>query len=298
MAETQKKGSSAKLIVSHLISIGFAIFLVAYYYFNWIEQAQGISKYLDAFIRAICILMIALEINRIGAAIIGRIKLKDAQKKTTVGLVVSICKVAIVVVAIVLILTLFIEDTSSLFTGIGLLGMVIGLGCNKLIADVVAGIFIVIEGTYRVGDTVVINGTKGEIQTVGIRTTRLLDKENNLRIFNNSSISSVTNNSMTTSGALVEIGIDYSEDIDRVEAILKEALPKMKEEIPTIIAGPFYKGVQELADSAVILRFIAYTTEDDRGKTRRAMNKKLKKLFDENHISIPYPQMVITKRED
>ena len=159
-------------------------------------------------------------------------------------------------------------------------------------------IIFVLEGQYQVDDEVCINGTKGKILEVGIRTTKLLDKLNNVKFFNNSSISSVVNHSQTTSGAMIEIGIDYSESIDRVEAILEENLPKFKEEIPQIIAGPFYKGVVDLADSAVILRIIAFASEDDKGKVKRKMLKKIKILFDENHVEFPFPQVALSRRTD
>lgn len=298
MSKQEGKKLSVKNIFSHLFSVIIIAFLVLYHYFDWISQAKAISSSFDAIIRSVCIIVIALEINRIIKFVVENLKIQDSKQKTTIGLLTSMVKIAVIIVSIVLILTLFVEDTSSLFTGIGMLGMVVGLGCNKLIADIVAGIFIVLEGEYQVGDTVVLNGTKGEIKEVGIRTTQLLDSQNNIRYFNNSSISSVTNHSKTTSGAMIEVGIDYNESIDRVEEILERELPKFKEEIPQIIAGPFYKGVQELADSAVILRIIAFTTEDDRGKVRRRMNKKIKNLFDEYNISMPYPQLVISKRED
>ncbi len=294
----QDKKSSLKGVAYWLLVIGSAVFFVLYYKLGWITQAKAISRFFDASIRGVCTILIATAIGKVVVGIMKNVKTTDQRQTTILSLMVSMLKYVVIIVALVMVLSYYIEDTSSLFTGLGMLSMVIGLGCNKLIADVVAGIFIVLEGQYQVDDEVCINGTKGKIMTVGIRSTKLLDKLNNVKYINNSSISSVVNHSQTTSGAMIEIGIDYSESIDRVEAILNENLPKFKEDIPQIIAGPFYKGVVELADSAVILRIIAFATEEDKGKVKRKMLKKIKNLFDENHVEFPFPQMTISRRTD
>ena len=299
MKEEKKDSKSyIKIVAYWLMVIGAITFFVFYYEMDWITQAKVISKYVDAMIRGICTIIVATAVGKLICFIISKTESTDKRQATIMSLIGSIIKYAILLAAIVVVISYFVEDTSSLFTGIGMLGMVIGLGCNKLIADVVAGIFIVLEGQFQVDDEVCINGTKGKILEVGIRSTKLLDKLNNVKFFNNSSITSVVNHSQTTSGAMIEIGIDYSESIDRVEAILNENLPKFKEEIPQIIAGPFYKGVVDLADSAVILRIIAFASEDDKGKVKRKMLKKIKILFDENHVEFPFPQVALSRRTD
>lgn len=298
MKDENKNQNTIKTVAFWLMVVAALVFFVFYYKLDWITQAKIISKYVDALIRGVCTIIVAIAVGKVITFIISKTETADKRQATIMSLIGSIIKYAIIITAIVIVISYFVEDTSSLFTGIGMLGMVIGLGCNKLIADVVAGIFIVLEGQYQVDDEVSINGTKGKILEVGIRSTKLLDKLNNVKYFNNSSISSVVNNSQTTSGAMIEIGIDYSESIDRVEAILNENLPKFKEEIPQIIAGPFYKGVVDLADSAVILRIIAFATEDDKGKVKRKMLKKIKVLFDENHVEFPFPQVTLSRRTD
>lgn len=292
----EKKGIDFKAVRYYILNLFVVAFLVCYYYFGWILQVQRIHRNLDATIRGLCTVIIAAFLGSILNHITKKIKLEDHRQRTILSLVNSMISYALVIVALILVLTYFIEDTSSLFTGLGMLSMVIGLGCNKLIADVVAGIFIIMEGDFQVGDKVVINGTKGDVESIGIRSTKILDYANNLKIINNSSISSVTNWSATSSGAMIEVGIDYDESIERVEQVLAENLPKFKEEIKGINAGPFYKGVVELGDSAVIIRIIAFVDDENRSKVKRAMLRKIKILFDENHIAFPYPQMTISKR--
>ncbi|MCK5762384.1 MAG: mechanosensitive ion channel family protein, partial [Candidatus Izimaplasma sp.] len=103
----------------------------------------------------------------------------------------------------------------------------------------------------------------------------------------------IINLSEDLSSAISEISIEYSADIDKVEEIIKINLPDIKEKIPEIIEGPKYDGVEQLGDSAVVVRVIARCEEKDRINVRRVLNKELKRILDENGISIPFPQLVI-----
>lgn len=292
----KKQGALFKTIRYYFMMIAIIVFMCAYYYFGWNLQLQYINHYLDASVRAVCTILIASFIGNTIKKVLKSIKVASNRQKTVLSLLSSIASYAVVIISLVLVLTFFLEDTSSLFTGLGMLSMVIGLGCNKLIGDIVSGIFIILEGDFQVGDTVVINGTKGEIESIGIRSTKMLDYANNRKIISNSSISTVTNWSATSSGAMIEVGIDYDESLERVEQVLKENLPKFKDEIEGINAGPFYKGVVELADSAVVIRIIAFTDDENRGKVKRAMLRQIKLLFDEHQIAFPYPQLTLSQR--
>ena len=109
----------------------------------------------------------------------------------------------------------------------------------------------------------------------------------------NSDIREIVNLSEELSYAVSEVSIEYSADIEKVEEIISSNLQTIGEKIPLIVAGPKYDGVDELGDSAVIVRVIAHCEEKDRIDVRRALNKELKMLLDKNNISIPFPQLVI-----
>ena len=95
--------------------------------------------------------------------------------------------------------------------------------------------------------------------------------------------------------AICDIGIEYGESLERVESILKAHLAEVKEAIPDIKEGPFYKGVSELANSAVVIRFVANCDEDAKYQVERDMNRQFKLLFDKNNINIPFPQVVVNQ---
>jgi small-conductance mechanosensitive channel len=184
-------------------------------------------------------------------------------------------------------------NTGTLLASAGILSLVVGLGAQSLISDILAGMSIVFEGSFRVGDIVTIDGWRGEVVEIGIRTTKVRSAGNDIRIFNNAAISSVINMTKQYSYASVDVGIEYSESLEHVEAVLKQELPKIKKKIPAIIAGPYYKGVTSLGDSSVNLRILAQCNESDRIQVTRDLNRAILLLFDRNHISIPYPQIVV-----
>ncbi|MBQ7642352.1 MAG: mechanosensitive ion channel family protein, partial [Clostridia bacterium] len=169
----------------------------------------------------------------------------------------------------------------------------VGLGAQPLIADIIAGLFIVFEKVFDVGDIIVVDGFRGTVKEIGVRTTQIVDTGGNVKIINNADLKTVINMTNQLSLAVCDIGIEYGESLERVEAILKENLPAIKEAIPDIKEGPFYKGVAELADSSVVIRFAAQCEEGSRYQVERDMNRQFKLLFDRNGINIPFPQIVL-----
>ena len=215
--------------------------------------------------------------------------------KAIVDILCSLVKYAAIIALLFFVLKTLGVDTSAILAGIGILGLVVGLGAQPLVADIIAGLFIVFEGIFDVGDIIVADGFRGTVKEIGIRTTRIEDTGGNIKIINNADLKSLVNMTNQLSLAVCDIGIEYGESLERVEAILKENLPKIKEAIPDILAGPFYKGVSELGDSAVIIRFAASCNEANRYQVERDMNRQFKLLFDQNNINIPFPQIVLNQ---
>ena len=235
-----------------------------------------------------------------GLSFIVRFILKQTEKfikkgKAMVDLVCSLIKYAAVIVFIFFLLKSLGVDTTTILAGIGILGLVVGLGAQPLIADIIAGLFIVFEKVFDVGDIIVVDGFRGTVKEIGVRTTQIIDAGGNIKIINNADLKTVINMTNQLSLAVCDIGIEYGESLERVEAILKDNLPAVKEAIPDIKDGPFYKGVAELGDSAVVIRFVAKCDEGAKYQVERDMNRQFKLLFDKNNINIPFPQVVVNK---
>ena len=215
--------------------------------------------------------------------------------KAIVDILCSLVKYAAIIVLAFFILKTLGVDTTAILAGIGILGLIVGLGAQPLIADILAGLFIVFEKVFDVGDIIVVDGFRGTVKEIGIRTTQIVDTGGNVKIINNANLKSIVNMTNQLSLAICDIGIEYGESLERVEAILKANLPAIKEAIPDIKEGPFYKGVSELADSAVVIRFVANCEEGAKYQVERDMNRQFKLLFDKNNINIPFPQIVLNQ---
>jgi len=223
-------------------------------------------------------------------------KSKNNKTKTTILLLGNVAKYASAIAVIFIALAQWGIDTTAIATGAGVVTLIVGLGCQSMISDIVAGIFILFEGDIQVGDVIVVNGWRGTVLSIGLRRTQLIDSVGNVNIINNASITNVVNNTRELSIAVCEVGIEYDESIERVEKILKDNLSVMKEHIPAIVQGPFYQGVSSLGDSAVMIKIIAKVKEPDKFQTERDLNREIKLIFDANKVNIPYNQITISNR--
>lgn len=218
--------------------------------------------------------------------------------KTVLNMFGSIIKYVSGIIIVFLVLAAFGVDTTTLLASAGILALVISLGAQSLVADILAGFFIIFESDYKIDDVVVIDGFRGKILEIGIRNTKLLDAAGNIQIVNNSSIGKVINMSGDLSLAVCEVSIEYGESIERVENVISNSMDTIRTRIPAIVEGPYYKGVTSLADSGVILKFIAKVNEEDRFQTERDLNREIKIIFDKNGINIPFPQVVVNQPND
>ena len=248
----------------------------------------------------VVIRMISYTVFLLGASFVVRFVFMQFARllrrgKAVVDIVCSLIKYAAVIVLLFFILKTAGLDTTAILAGIGILGLIVGLGAQPLIADIIAGLFIVFEKVFDVGDIIVVDGFRGTVKEIGIRTTQIVDAGGNIKIINNADVKTVVNMTNQLSLAICDIGIEYGESLERVESILKENLPAIREAIPDIKDGPFYKGVADLGDSAVILRFVANCEEDTRYQVERDLNRQFKLLFDKYNINIPFTQVVVNE---
>ena len=310
--EMSKKQKSRSLIISSilfLIGVGIIVSFCFYEkiygadsifqkdYFNN-QILNGIVHIVPSILNTLTIVVICYFLNKLLKWILTKCFAKTNRGITILRLLHSFLRWMIVIIAAFAILSTWGVNTSTLLASAGVLTLVIGLGAQSLVADVVAGLFIVIEGEYLVGDIVVIDGWRGTVKEIGIRTTKVEDAGGNLLIINNSEIKSLINQTTELSVAKCVMSVDYSEDIERVEEVIKSNLEEIGKNIPGIIEGPFYKGINELADSSVDVLMVAKCKEEDIYQVQRDMTKQFYLLFNKNNINIPYNQIVVTNAEN
>ena len=223
---------------------------------------------------------------------------KTTRIKTVAELLISVIKYLGIIIGLVWALTILGLNATAAFASLGIVTLIIGFASQRLIEDVISGIFIVFEGQYNVGDIIILDDFRGTVTRIGVRTTTIVDPGGNYKVVNNSDIRNFQNRSKALSLGISEISITYEEDIPRVEAILKEALPEMFERNKDVfVSVPNYLGVEELADSAVVLRFTVECQEENVFVARRRLNRELRVLFAEKDINIPFPQITIHQGE-
>mgnify|MGYP000707008045 CR=1 FL=1 len=248
-----------------------------------VDSVDAIYQSMPEAIDCIRLVFLLYVFTKVVQFIVTRTMSSNKKSMTAAKMICSFVKYVVAILAILSVLSVLGLDTATLVASAGLVTLVVGLGAQSLIADVVAGLFTVFEGEYGVGDIVVIDGWRGEIEEIGIRSTRLVDAGGNVKIINNSEIVSVVNQTQNYSVVTTIVPIEYEESLIMVEGVIEANLDRIKAAIPEIVNGPYYKGVNALGPSSVDLLFIALWT----------MNRELKLLFDENGINIPYQQVVV-----
>lgn len=222
-----------------------------------------------------------------------KIDLDDARIKTLEGLMLSIVRYIVYFIVGTSILSSMGVQVGAMLATAGVGGLAIGFGAQNLVRDIITGFFILFENQFTVGDYVEIEGAGGIVEEMGLRITKVRDFTGDLHIMPNGVISKVVNKSSGKMWAWVNMPIAYEEDIDRAMKVLEEASLELAKTNGDIVEGPEVLGVNELADSGVLIATLAYAAPMTQWSVARAMRKAYKQAFDRAGIEIPYPRRVV-----
>jgi moderate conductance mechanosensitive channel len=187
-------------------------------------------------------------------------------------------------------------NITPILASAGVLGIAIGLGAQSLIKDFFAGLLILLEDQFSVGDTVKIGETSGTVEHLTLRVTRVRALDGSLTTIPNGSVGAVVNYSKGWSRVVLDIEIDYKEDVDRAMRVALETAKRVREERPgDIIEEPTMLGVDKLGASSVTLRLLAKTATNKHPEVGRELRRRLKLAFDQEEIKAPalIQQMVL-----
>jgi small conductance mechanosensitive channel len=244
------------------------------------------------------LLGLALFVIIIGTLV--RICLKLLGKKPSIKKVMSVAvlqllsnlvKYIIIIIVFCFFLSACGVDTVTILAGLGIFALIIGLGVTSLIEDIVAGIFIIAEHTFDIGDIIVVDGFRGSVVSIGIRSTKLADVGGDILTLRNSSIGSVINLTDRQSCAAITFPIAPEETLEHVEEVIKNgSIDKIQETCDKMLGAPIYLGLCEITSKGVqMLLFIAACKEDHRYDVERALYHGLKLLFDNNGVKLGNP---------
>ena len=248
-------------------------------------------------LKGILILLLLFICESIISFVLELLKPRLNRSRTMISLAKNILRYAVILIAICVILSMFSVDIGTILAGLGIIALIIGFGAESLIADVVTGLFILIDNQYNVGDIIEINGFRGTVTDVSVRTTVLTDVGGNVKIINNSDMKNILNRSDNTSRSVADFPIPYETDLEALEQKLPELLQSIYAAHPDVMKSvPQYLGVDALGDSAVTLKFVVEVAESDIYTGARVLNHDLFLGMRKLGIEVPFPQLDVHRK--
>src|SRR5579872_439746 len=213
----------------------------------------------------------------------------EKRAKTISGLTRKVLLVLIWTIAWLMVLKEMNFDVRPLLAGAGVVGVAIGFGAQNIVKDVLGGLFLMLENQIRVNDIAIINGKGGLVEEINLRTVVLRGEDGAAHIFSNGSIQSLSNLTREFSYYVFSLGISYQNDTDQAVAVLKELADALANEEPyrSVILAPLeIWGVDQLSNSAVVIKARFKTLPGQQWVVGREMNRRIKKRFGESHIDL------------
>ncbi|WP_455242404.1 mechanosensitive ion channel family protein [Petrachloros mirabilis] len=208
----------------------------------------------------------------------------------------DVARVFILVVGSMMVLSELGIDLKPLLAAAGLSGLAIGFGAQSLVKDIISGFFILLEDSVRVGDVVEVAGVSGVVEEVKLRTITLRDLSGNVHVVPNGIVDRVKNMTKVFSYYLFDVGVAYKENVDEVMVVLHEIAAEVQAD--PLFSGDILEplemlGVDQFADSAVIIKCRIKTQPIKQWRVGREINRRIKNTFDAKGIEIPFPHRTI-----
>ena len=183
-------------------------------------------------------------------------------------------------------------DVTPILASAGIAGLAVGFGAQNLVRDVISGFFIILENQARIGDVAIINGEGGIVEAINFRTTVLRDLSGTVHVFPNGGITTLANMTRDWSAYLLDMGVAYKEDTDHVIEVMRRVAEELRTDEyfgPLTLQDLEVFGVQQFADSAVVIRVRLRTRPMHQWEVGREYLRRIKKAFDAEGIEIPFP---------
>ncbi len=215
---------------------------------------------------------------------------------TLMGIIRGVVKIMLIVTYAIFVLEKLGLNIAPILASAGIIGLAVGFGAQELVRDVISGFFILLEDQIRTGDVAIINGTEGWVEKIELRTITLRDISGIVHIFQNGKINTLSNRTKEWSAAVFDVGVAYKEDVSEVMSIIKEVGDELKSDVVfqnKIIEPIEILGLDQFADSALVIKARIKTKPSQQWAVKREFNKRLKISFDERKIEIPFPHTTI-----
>lgn len=245
-----------------------------------------LTKEISGPIITICsALLVYMIIKNILNRTIIKLTLVNRKQKTILNLIKNVLKYILLIVVLLVILGIYGINTSQIIAGLGIAGVVIGFALQDILKDFFAGITIIIDNQYSIGDNVEINGFKGNVISLGLRSTKIKNDLGEIKIISNRNILEVTNLSLNSSSVLIELSVSSSIPIDKVEKTIDECLNEIRV-LNNVIGGPKFLGIDKLSGLTIVYSILIECKTMEHIKVKREANKIIKTTFDKNKITM------------
>lgn len=217
---------------------------------------------------------------------------KIARLRTLLPILRTTLLIAVVTVTALVVLSEIGVNTAPLLASAGIIGVAIGFGSQKVVQDLITGVFLLLDNTMQVGDVVSVAGLSGVVEHLSVRTIRLRAEDGSVHVIPFSSVTTVTNMTRDYGRAVVQVGIAYKENVDRVIDVLKGVVVEMRADLQwkEVILGDLeVYGLDQFAASAVIIKGRIMCTPFARWSVAREFNRRMKARFDKLGIEMPLP---------
>lgn len=187
-------------------------------------------------------------------------------------------------------------DVTPLLAGGAIISVALGFGAQNFVRDIIAGVFMIVENQLRVGDIASINGKGGQVESIRLRTTTLRGLDGTVHVFQNGLIKDLSNLTMNFSYYVIDLGVAYKENVDRVMEVLKEIGADLfgdQAYASKILAPLEILGVDEFAASAVVIKVRIKTVPLEQWVVGRELRRRIKNRFDDEGIELPYPHLAV-----
>ncbi len=249
----------------------------------------------NAFIAAAAMFILVAFINLMSKLNIG----VTFKGKTLYKVIMSILKWVVIVGGLVSVLAFLGVNPTALLISAGVITLVVGLSAQNLISDILAGLFIVIEGEYLIDDIVVIDGYRGKVKSVGIRTTSIVDVGGNVKVINNSEIKTVVNLTNNKSLAKVTIYIASSENLKKTEELFESKFPEILKALERFDSKEIiYKGVASMDANGMAMIYAVPCFEEDIFEIERTLYREFKYIMDDYNISNNEPYVIYDRTKE
>ena len=250
-------------------------------------------------ITTLCIILFAFLLYMIIKQLISNVLLKKARHRsnkkalTLLTILTNVVKYIILVIALLMILATWGVDTKALVASLGVAGAVAGLAMQDMIKDFIGGADILTENQFKVGDNIEVNGFRGDVIYLGMKTTKIRAYTGEVKIIANRNISEVTNYSLMSAICVVDVELSYDNTIDQAEKVLQTAINNTSKQVTYLKKPIKILGIEELTKDSVIYRIEAEVKAMKNFEFNRILLKEILKEAKANNLTLSYNRIDI-----